>query len=43
MGFEAKLRLGPSALDHAGEACRAERRTTFRREHEWALRLLFAM
>jgi len=32
--LEAEPRLDTSALNHAGEACRRERRSTFRREHE---------
>ena len=43
VGLEAKPCLLPCTLDHAGEACRAERCPSFRGEHERRLGLLFAL
>ena len=43
MGLEAKTRLAPSPLDHAGEPCGAEGCSSLRREHEGRFRLLLAL
>jgi hypothetical protein len=43
MCLKAKTRLAPSPLDHAGEACGAEGRSTLRSEDERRLWLLLAL
>ena len=43
MCLEAEPSLDTSALDHAGEAGRRERRATLRHEHEWRLGLLLTL
>ena len=43
MCLEAKTRLAPSPLDHAGEPCGAEGCSSLRSEHEGRFRLLLAL
>ena len=43
MSFETEACLDTSPLDHAGEACGTEGRSSLGSEHEWRLRLLLAL